>query len=71
MKVAGLPLSKSRVVRKTHPGALSLAYAFCSHAVDANRFGIRIDMSHSVGGTQRIRGGVNALDSTVVDTIGR
>ena len=40
--------------------------------LDANRFEIRIDLSHSVGGgTQRVRGAVNALDSTVVDTVGR
>jgi hypothetical protein len=39
---------------------------------DANRFEIRVDMSHAVGGgTQRIRGTVTAFDSTLVDTIGR
>jgi hypothetical protein len=40
--------------------------------LDANRFEIRIDMSYSVGGgTQRTRGAVSALDSTVVDTLRR
>ena len=39
---------------------------------DAARFEIRIERSHSVGGgAQRIRGSVRALDSTMVDTIGR
>lgn len=39
--------------------------------LDANRFEIRIHMSHSVGGgAQRTRGAVTALDSAVVDTIG-
>jgi hypothetical protein len=40
--------------------------------LDANRFEIRIELSHFVGGgTQRIRGTVSAPDSTVVDTIRR
>ena len=39
---------------------------------DSGRFEIRIEMSHSVGGgAQRTRGVVTALDSTVVDTVGR
>jgi hypothetical protein len=39
---------------------------------DAHRFEVRIDMSHSVGGgTQRTLGTVAALDSALVDTIGR
>ena len=38
---------------------------------DPERFEIRIDRSHSVGGgAQRIRGAVTALESTVVDTVG-
>ena len=39
---------------------------------DAARFEFRLEMSHFAGGgAQRIRGAVSALDSAVVDTIGR